>query len=123
MTKTAAEMVAEAKAGIENLSVEQAARELEGGEALIVDIREPDERQASGSIPGAVAAPRGMLEFWADPRDGRRAAGRSRVARSAAPSRLGATQGSMTTVVSTKLGRPGGQRRASEESRSAALSR
>ena len=67
MTKTAAEMVAEAKAGIENLSVEQAAKELEGGEALIVDIREPDERQASGSIPGAVAAPRGMLEFWADP--------------------------------------------------------
>ena len=67
MAKTAADMVAEAKAGIENLSVEQAAGELEGGEALIVDIREPDERQASGSIPGAVAAPRGMLEFWADP--------------------------------------------------------
>ena len=67
MAKTAADMVAEAKARIENLSVEQAAKELEGGEALIVDIREPDERQASGFIPGAVAAPRGMLEFWADP--------------------------------------------------------
>lgn len=67
MAKTAAEMVAEAKARIENLSVEQAAQEVEAGEALLVDIREPDERDAGGAIPGAVAAPRGMLEFWADP--------------------------------------------------------
>lgn len=67
MAKTAAEMVAEAKAGIENLTVEQAAGEIEGGDALLVDIREPEEREATGSIPGSVAAPRGMLEFWADP--------------------------------------------------------
>ena len=67
MPKTAAEMVAEAKSSIENLSVEQAAAELERGDALLVDIRERDEREANGSIPGAVAAPRGMLEFWADP--------------------------------------------------------
>jgi rhodanese-related sulfurtransferase len=66
MAKTAAEMVAEAKARVENLTVDQAAKEIEGG-ALLVDLREPDERQTSGSIPGAVAAPRGMLEFWADP--------------------------------------------------------
>lgn len=67
MAKTAADMVAEAKARIENLTVEQAAREIEGGKALLVDLREPDERDANGSISGAVAAPRGMLEFWADP--------------------------------------------------------
>lgn len=67
MTKTAAEMVAEAKARIDNLSVEQAAEEIERSGALLVDVREPDERQANGSIPGAVKAPRGMLEFWADP--------------------------------------------------------
>ncbi len=67
MAKTAADMVAEAKAGIENLTVEQAAQEIERGEALLVDIREPDEREKTGSIAGAVAAPRGMLEFWADP--------------------------------------------------------
>ena len=67
MAKTAADMVAEAKAGIESLSVEQAATEFEGGEAMIVDLREPEEREANGYIPGAVAAPRGMLEFWADP--------------------------------------------------------
>ena len=67
MAKTAAEMVAEAKAGIENLTLEEAAEEIETGEALVVDIREPEEREGSGYIPGAVAAPRGMLEFWADP--------------------------------------------------------
>jgi len=67
MAKTAAEMVAEAKAGIENLTLEEAAGEIETGEALVVDIREPEEREGSGYIPGAVAAPRGMLEFWADP--------------------------------------------------------
>ncbi len=60
-------MVAEARARIENLTVEQAAEEIERGSVLLVDIREPDERAANGSIPEAVSAPRGMLEFWADP--------------------------------------------------------
>ncbi len=65
MTKTAAELVAEAKQRIENLSVDQTAAELDAG-ALLVDLREPSERE-QGTIPGALAAPRGMLEFWADP--------------------------------------------------------
>ncbi len=65
--RTAAEMVAEAKQKVENLSVEQTARELEAGDALLVDIREPAEREKEGAIPGAIEAPRGMLEFWADP--------------------------------------------------------
>lgn len=65
MAKTAAELVAEAKQRIENLTVDQTAEEREAG-ALLVDLREPSERQ-QGSIPGAVHAPRGMLEFWADP--------------------------------------------------------
>ena len=64
---TAAEMVAAAKQRVENLSVEETARELERGDALLVDIREPGERAQNGFIPGAVEAPRGMLEFWADP--------------------------------------------------------
>ncbi len=33
----------------------------------MVDIREPAEREKEGAIPGAIEAPRGMLEFWADP--------------------------------------------------------
>ena len=67
MAKSAAQMVAEAKQRVENLTVEQAATELAGGDALLVDLREPNERQQQGVISGAVAAPRGMLEFWADP--------------------------------------------------------
>jgi rhodanese-related sulfurtransferase len=33
----------------------------------VVDIREPDERTHTGTISGVVHAPRGMLEFYADP--------------------------------------------------------
>jgi rhodanese-related sulfurtransferase len=65
--KSAAELVAEAKGRVENLTPEQVAAEAEGGEAVLIDIREDDERAQSGAIPGAVRAPRGMLEFWADP--------------------------------------------------------
>ena len=67
MAKSAAAMVAEAKQRVENLSVEQAATELERGDALLVDLREPGELAQNGAIPGAVHAPRGMLEFYADP--------------------------------------------------------
>ncbi len=65
--RTAAEMVANAKQQVENLTVEQAAAEIEAGDAVVVDIREPSERDADGYIEGSVFAPRGMLEFWADP--------------------------------------------------------
>jgi len=67
MAKTAADLVAEAKHRIENLTVDQVAEELERGDLLLVDVREPDELREHGAIPGAVHAPRGMLEFWADP--------------------------------------------------------
>jgi rhodanese-related sulfurtransferase len=60
-------MVGEAKGRVENLTPDQVAAELEGGEVTLVDIREDDERARDGSIPDAVRAPRGMLEFWADP--------------------------------------------------------
>ena len=64
---TAAALVAEAKQRGENLSVDQVARELERGDALLVDLREPEDRVQHGVIPGAVHAARGMLEFYADP--------------------------------------------------------
>jgi rhodanese-related sulfurtransferase len=66
MAKTAADLVAEAKERVENLTVDQVAEEIERGDALIVDLRESGEREEHGAIPGAVHAPRGMLEFWAD---------------------------------------------------------
>jgi rhodanese-related sulfurtransferase len=64
---TAAEMVAEAKQRVQNLTVAETADELESGDVLLVDIREPSERSEAGAISGAIEAPRGMLEFWADP--------------------------------------------------------
>lgn len=67
MSKTAAELVAEAKGRVENLSVEQVAAEIASGDAVLVDLREPEELTASGKIPGSVHVPRGMLEFRADP--------------------------------------------------------
>ena len=65
--KTAAELVAEAKAKIDNLDVETVEQELGAGDAVLVDIREADELDANGRIPGAVHMPRGMIEFYADP--------------------------------------------------------
>ncbi len=64
--KTAAQMIQEAKARVQNLSVDQVAAELARGDVTLVDIREPGEVEA-GTIPGSIVAPRGMLEFYADP--------------------------------------------------------
>jgi rhodanese-related sulfurtransferase len=66
-SKTAAHLVAEAKAHVAGLSPEEAATELGRGEALLVDIRETEERTEQGAIRGALHVPRGMLEFCADP--------------------------------------------------------
>src|SRR5918998_3929989 len=65
--KTVRQMVAEARERIQNLSVEEVASEIEGGDALLVDLREDDERFLEGAIPGSVHVPRGMIELSADP--------------------------------------------------------
>ncbi len=67
VAKTAGELVAEAKGRIDNLSVDQVAGEMESGNATLIDLREPNELADNGRIPGSVHAPRGMLEFYADP--------------------------------------------------------
>lgn len=61
------DMVAEAKEAIENLTPSELAAELDGRDVLVVDLREAEELQDQGVIAGAVHAPRGMLEFYADP--------------------------------------------------------
>lgn len=66
MIKPAAELVKEANAAIDTLSTDEA-RQLVGREdVLFVDVREASE-VANGKIPGAMHAPRGFLEFYADP--------------------------------------------------------
>jgi rhodanese-related sulfurtransferase len=62
------EHVLELAQNIENLEVEDLKRELEqGGDLLLIDLRELPELVEKGTIPGAKHVPRGMLEFWADP--------------------------------------------------------
>ena len=64
---TVARMVVEAKEHVETLPVERVAAEIEGGEALLIDVREEDERLLEGALPNAMHVPRGMLELSADP--------------------------------------------------------
>lgn len=66
-TKTAASLIADAKARIVNLPPDAVAAAMAGSDALLVDLREAEERTQHGVIPGALHAPRGMLEFYADP--------------------------------------------------------
>jgi rhodanese-related sulfurtransferase len=65
--KSVIQMVAEAKSRISELSVEELQAEIAAGTCTVVDIRDFRERLEKGSIPGAISAPRGMLEFWFDP--------------------------------------------------------
>jgi rhodanese-related sulfurtransferase len=41
--------------------------ELMSEDALLVDLRELEELREHGTISGAIHAPRGMIEFYADP--------------------------------------------------------
>lgn len=61
------DMIADARTRIKGLTVDELQRELEAGEATVIDIRDVRERWREGTIPGARHVPRGMLEFWADP--------------------------------------------------------
>lgn len=65
--RTAAHLIAEAKAHVACLTAQEVAEALEDQEVLLVDLREANERVEHGAIPGGVHAPRGMLEFYADP--------------------------------------------------------
>ena len=62
-----ATLVARAKSEITTLSADEAARLQAEDSALLVDIRDIRELDRDGRIPGAIHAPRGMLEFWIDP--------------------------------------------------------
>ncbi len=65
MSKTAMQMIGEARAQVPLVEAKEAANELDSG-AVLVDVREPEEWQ-HGHINGSVQAPRGLLEFFADP--------------------------------------------------------
>lgn len=60
-------MVDKAKQEIDNLSAAELAEEMDDERVVVVDIRDFRELYQTGKIPGALHAPRGMLEFWIDP--------------------------------------------------------
>ena len=59
-------MITAAKAEVGAVAPKDAADELANGASVFVDVREPEEWQ-HGHIDGSVPAPRGLLEFFADP--------------------------------------------------------
>lgn len=64
---SAADMVARARARIEEVETADAIAMVDDPNVVIVDLRDVRERQRSGFIPGSFHCPRGMAEFWVDP--------------------------------------------------------
>lgn len=67
VSKSATDLVKEAKLQIENLTPQQVESELSSNNAILIDIRESEELIQNGKIENSVHAPRGMIEFYADP--------------------------------------------------------
>jgi len=67
MKKGFKQLLAEANAVIKTISVQDALRRANDPSVQFVDIRDQTELANTGTIPGAVHAPRGLLEFLADP--------------------------------------------------------
>lgn len=67
LKKTVKELCAEAEAQIETWDVQTAIAQRDAADVQLVDIRDVRELWRDGGVPGAVHAPRGMLEFWVDP--------------------------------------------------------
>ena len=65
--KTAQQMVMEANAQVPAISPQEARSLLGRADVVFLDVREPAEVAASGKVPGAIAIPRGLVEFRADP--------------------------------------------------------
>lgn len=67
ITKGIKQLCAEAEEVIETMTVEEVMAVRDNDAVELVDIRDIRELWRDGTIPGAIHAPRGMLEFWVDP--------------------------------------------------------
>ena len=67
MTTSIKEMLAAANASVSKIDRDEAMALIKDKKALVVDVRDLPELQASGKVAGAVHVSRGMLEFRADP--------------------------------------------------------
>jgi len=61
------ELLAEAEAEIQTLSVDDAIALHGEADVVFVDLRDPRELEREGRMPDAFHCTRGMLEFWIDP--------------------------------------------------------
>lgn len=67
MKKGFKRLLEEANAKIETIPTGDALKLAGDDTVVLVDLRDIRELWREGKIPGAVHAPRGMLEFWVDP--------------------------------------------------------
>lgn len=67
MKQTVQHLLAEANAVIDTVTVHDAVPMLGDPDTVFIDIRDETELSRTGKIQGAVSAPRGHLEFYADP--------------------------------------------------------
>ena len=65
--KSAKDFLNEAHDVVPKITPEQGIEKHKAGNSVFVDVRDPGEIAQSGTIAGAVRAPRGMIEFHADP--------------------------------------------------------
>lgn len=65
--KSAKEMVAAASSDVETVQPNSAVELMDDDGVTFVDVRETEELRKTGKLKGAVHAPRGLLEFHADP--------------------------------------------------------
>ena len=67
LKKTVKQLCAEAEKEIQTITPQEAIKLKDDPGVLLVDLRDIRELQRDGRVPGALHAPRGMLEFWIDP--------------------------------------------------------
>ena len=67
LTRGFKKLLADANAVIKTVSVQDLDFLLDDEDTVLVDVRGTVERETDGIIPGSVHAPRGLLEFQADP--------------------------------------------------------
>lgn len=67
VTQHVAEMIAATRLLIDRVSVHEAAELQRLDAAILIDLRDVRELQKLGTVANSFHAPRGILEFWADP--------------------------------------------------------
>jgi rhodanese-related sulfurtransferase len=66
MTTSVKELMAAANAAVPKVGADEAKKLISDQNALVIDVRDAPEVQASGKVKGALNISRGMLEFRAD---------------------------------------------------------